>query len=88
MQFNISTVVALLLFLLTSNSLVSADGCYSDGATWADLGDDADIDDAFHRLCDNMAGTYKLHDNVGLDPAGRLFSWSFLKHTWLTTKIM
>lgn len=67
MQFNLSTVVALLLFLLTSNSLVSADGCYKAGTTWADLGDDADIDDAFHRLCDNMAGTYKLHDNVSQD---------------------
>lgn len=81
MQFNLSTVVALLLLLLTGNSLVSADGCYSDGATWADLGDDADIDDAFHRLCDNMAGTYKLHDNVSQDLASRLFSWSFLERT-------
>lgn len=81
MQFNLSTVVALLLFLLTGNSLVSADGCYSGGTTWADLGDDADIDDAFKRLCDNMAGTYKLHDNVSQDPAGRVFSYSLLKRT-------
>lgn len=81
MQSNLSTVVVLLLFLLTGNSLVSADGCYDDGTPWADLGDDADIDDAFHRLCDNMAGTYKLHDNVSQDPAGRLSSCSFLTRT-------
>lgn len=81
MQFNLSAVVALLLFLLTSNSLVSADGCYKDGTTWADLGDDSDIDDAFHRLCDNMAGTYKLHDNVSQNPADRALSCLVLKRT-------
>lgn len=63
MQFNLSTILALLLFLLTDTSL-AGDGCYSGGTTWADLGDDAAISDAFNRLCDRMAGEYKLHDNV------------------------
>lgn len=63
MQFNLSTVVALVLFLFIGNSL--ALGCYKGGLTWADLGDDAAISDAFNRLCDRMSGTYKLHDNVG-----------------------
>ncbi|KAI7777034.1 hypothetical protein LA080_004194 [Diaporthe eres] len=63
MQFNLSTILALMLFLLTDTSL-AGDGCYSGGTTWADLGDDAAISDAFNRLCDRMAGEYKLHDNI------------------------
>lgn len=63
MQFNLSPSLALLLFLLTRTCLAQA-GCYSGGTTWADLGDDAAISDAFNRLCDRMAGEYKLHDNV------------------------
>lgn len=63
MPFNLSTVLALLLCLLTGHSL-SEDGCYSGGTKWTDLGDDAAISDAFSRLCDRMSGEYKLHDNV------------------------
>lgn len=65
MQFDLSTVVALILFLLTGDSL--ALDCYKDGTTWAELGDDAAIAQAFNSLCNKMSGTYKLHDNVSQD---------------------
>lgn len=63
MQSDLSTVLAFLLFLFTRNCL-AMDACYKSGTTWADLGDDSAIADAFHSLCENMAGTYKLKDQV------------------------
>lgn len=86
MQFNLSTFLAMMLFLLTGTSL--ADGCYKGGTTWADLGDDAAISDAFNRLCDRMAGEYKLHDNVGQARCDRVIRTLAPQTTLLMTKII
>lgn len=88
MQFNLFTGLALLMCLLTGNCLVLYDGCYNGGTTWADLGDDDAISDAFNRLCDNMSGTYKLHDNVSQGPGGGVTSCLILKIKSLITAIM
>lgn len=86
MHFNLTTVVVLLLSLLTGNTL--AKDCYNGGTTWADLGDDAAISQAFNSLCDKMSGTYKLHDNVSQGTSEE-FIWSLVhKSKSLISKIM
>lgn len=63
MHFILNMNLIFLFALLVGNSM-AFDGCYSGGNTWEELGDDAAISDAFHRLCDKMSGNFKIGDNV------------------------
>ncbi|KAL1862538.1 hypothetical protein Daus18300_008497 [Diaporthe australafricana] len=56
MQFKVFTVAAMLLFW-TSTTL--AKKCNNRGEKWKDLGSDAELDTAFGKICDHMAGNYE-----------------------------
>lgn len=62
MQFNLSSVVALLLFLLTGNVFASA--CYKSGKKFSEIGSNVEVNLALNDLCQKLAGSYPLHTQV------------------------
>lgn len=63
MQFNLSSIVVLLLLLLTGDAL-AAYGCYGSGETFSDLGNDYEVNFGLTALCQDLAGSYALHTEV------------------------
>lgn len=63
MHFNLFTMSVSLLVLLTGTALAD---CYTEGASWSDIGDDDAITKAFTDLCSHMAGDYEIGSRVGL----------------------
>lgn len=63
MQFKLSPIVALLLFLFTGNALADY-GCYSGGKTWSDIGNDDEVNQALDTLCQKLSGSYMFYVEV------------------------
>lgn len=67
MQFKLSPVVALLLLLLTGNTLANW-GCYVGGNTWSEMGTDAEVNSALDVLCQKLTGDYVYYVEVRKAP--------------------